>query len=657
MHIKYKEKMKNCIADLRQKFIFLHSARSRLCAQYNILSKFVRNRTLRTFVHFHINILFPLFITTCTVHSDCCHIFWFTRKTKISICTSMSFLSRHFLRFNIVSGTRLSCGSRCFLSTGDSGDNNDALVDKKDDKTSIQVYKIPDEEPEIPKKHVFQELRHSQHPTPIYTLQEAAEYLPREGIHVHYKYPTLSQQHSDTDYALRGVDNQDTIIYHFPEVTDFLVVGSGLIGSATAYYLKKTLSENADVLVLDKAPYSPHNSTALCNGLISCQSKCRETTRVAGLSKELLRTLRNDILVTKEDLYQLKYRPVTHLVLWRESDADDVLESVDFQVEDGCFTEVKLPEELEKSFPWLKVQNSDVALGSHGNQDEALVDPIGLRNLYRTLAQGHGANFLAAEVIDFNTMYTLHSPEVTPMSAGCVVCRIPTTGELRNLGYNKILLSLGHNTPYLEARSEMEAYMRDQIDDLHFIQPKLRVYFSFHSLNAPVINFPVITDTDGSILIKDDYCGNFKYFLNYEDSEVFLDKDHTLFMDVDSDDPYKNLIHKSDMFKEYFVEVIKPKLVKRIPVMEDATFDLAYSGFESYNTHDGSPVLCNHPFHVKVLVSGGYGSRMTNFGPAVGMTLTELMLYDEERTFDMTKFYWNRVIKGRKVDEFSNLVA
>lgn len=323
--------------------------------------------------------------------------------------------------------------------------------------------KIPDENPLIPKEHVFQELRSKQHRDPVYTIEEAAEYRPIEGRHVYFKYQRIAQQHTDADYAVRSNENEYSLIYHFPEMADVCIVGSGLVGSATAYYMKKAVSRAADVLVLDKEPYGLHNNTALCNGLISSQSKCQDISRIACLSKELIRLLRHEVLVTEEDYASINYRPVTHLILWPKSEVDEVVDAVSMQIEDGCYIDVKEPHELEMSFPWLKACDTDIALGTHGNQDEALVDPLALRNLYRTLAQGYGANFIKAEVLDFNMMHSLVLDEVHPYNATALICRLPHTRELRHLGFGKVLLSLGHNTPFLEARADMESYMRNQI--------------------------------------------------------------------------------------------------------------------------------------------------------------------------------------------------
>lgn len=534
-------------------------------------------------------------------------------------------------------------------------ERNQMKVESNDPKELIK-FEMPSEDIS-PKKHVFQEFRQLQNlRDPIYTIQQASDYAPMQNILLYYRYNKLTLEQSDADYAVRGINNEDSVIHHFPEVTDFVVVGSGLVGSATAYYLKKASSRCFDVILLDKEPYSPHNCTAICNGLITTQSKSQDISRIASLSKELIRNLKNDQVVTDEDFAKINYRPCTHLILWPESEVSDVMKSIELQMEDGCYTEAKLPNELEATFPWLKAVGTDIALGTHGCQDEALVDPIALRNLYRTLAQAYGTNCIKAEVIDFNTMHWIHADEVTPLAAGAIVARVPHTGELRNLNFAKALLSLGHNTPYLEARSEMESYHRDAISDLHFLQPKLRVCYSFHSLGTPIINFPVITDIDGSVLVREDFYGDFKYYLTSEESERFLDGNHDLFLDLSKDDPYQNRYHKGQMFIDYFYNVIKPRLVSRIAMMEDAEFNIAISGFESQNTHDGSPIISPHPFHFKILLSGGYGSRMMNFGPAAAAALSDLIMGEEEESFDMTRFYWDRVIKGRRVEEFKSLL-
>lgn len=529
---------------------------------------------------------------------------------------------------------------------------------KKGEENAYQLTEIdpPSEDPEVTRERCFQQFTKLQCSTPIYTIEQAAEYDISDGFRIYWRYPKLARQKNDFYYVNRSWRNEDTLISHFPDLTDYLVVGGGLIGSAFAYYTKKITQRAADVLVIDKEPYSSNNCTAICNGLLSCQSKSEDIVRLTAFSKELIRDLKNDVVVTPEDIAQIEYQPCTHLILWPQHEVDEVMKAVDMQIENGCYTEAKLPHELELTFPWIKAQGTDIALGTHGNQDEAIVDPIGLRNLYRTLAQAHGANLIKGEVIDFNTIHSKDGPFIDQGSAGGVVVRIPATGELRNLGFAKIILSLGHNTPYLEARSELEDYIRDQIEDLHFIRPTLRLCFSFHSFAAPVVNFPVITDTDGSVLIRKAYCGDFRYYLTYEESEKFANLSQVQFTDTTSEDPYVNLIHKSKVFEDYFEEQIKPKLVNRIPVLEDAKFNLAYSGFESYNPHDGCPVLGPHPFHSKVIVNRGYGSRLMSYAPIVAASFMELALGDEEETLDLTSHYWNRVIKHRRIDEFKCLV-
>lgn len=531
-----------------------------------------------------------------------------------------------------------------------------ALTRKLREPGDLQHFKMPDEDPFVPKKHVFQQLRQVRTKDPVFTLEQAAQYVPPDFLMKSFKYPTLTDRMGNYWFDMRSYDNEFSVITQFPDLTDFLVVGCGLVGSAAAYYMKKTVSRCCDVLAIDKDPYGSNSATAICPGLISCQSKSRDIWRMAQLSKELIRNLRRDLLVTEEDYAKIKYRPCTHLILWSESEAEDAFAATSAQIEDGCFTESKLPVELEQCFPWLKVVDSDVVIGTHGIQDEALIDPIGLRNLYRTLAQAHGANFVQGEMIDFNTQHIITSPSITNFSASSVVVRM-TSGELRACSVCKTLLSCGHNVPFLEAQSEMEEEIRDSIQDLHFLQPRLRICIIFSSLAAPIINFPVITDTDGSMLLRDDYAGSYKYYLTSDECEAFFEEDNERFMDLESNDPYVALFHKDELFKVYFNNIVKPKLVSRIPVMEDAKFIMAHTGFESHNTHDGNPIISMHPFHIKIQMAGGFGRRLSTLGPAAGAAMSELMLEEEPETFDVTNFYWDRVIKGRKVEEFSKLLS
>lgn len=527
---------------------------------------------------------------------------------------------------------------------------------KRGDDTGLIKYEIPDDSVDIPKKHVFQQLKIVRTADPIYTLEEAAQWVPADAMNRIWKYPKLGNSMGNIEYAFRSWDNANSVIVQFPDMTDILVIGAGLVGSATAYYTKKATNRSGDVCVIDRAPYSPHNCTAFCNGLISSQSKSQDIARMATLTKELIRNLKEDVLVTEEDFAQIKYRPCTHLILWPEEEVPEVLQSIERANVDGSYVEAKLPQELEIKYPWLRVTDSDVSIGTHGNQDEAIIDPVGLRNVYRTLGQAHGVNFIQAEALDFNMMYSMSAHGISPTAAGALVARVGSSSELRSCGYAYVLLALGHNTPFLEARAEMEPSMRDAFEDMHFIQPRLRIYFAFNSPSTPTIDFPVITDTDGSVLMREDYANNFKYYLNLDESDLFFDDDSQIFMDPDAEEPYQNLVHHSKKFQTYFEQVIRPRLAKRIPTMEDARFISAVSGFESYDMHDGAPIASPHPFHQKLLISGAFGSRMATLGPAVAAGLSEILIDGEETTFDMTQLYWDRVIRARKIDEFGILL-
>lgn len=200
------------------------------------------------------------------------------------------------------------------LPQPDSQQEKSELVESlKETRIEAQPYQEEDEQSMEPRKHVFQSITTLQNEDPVFTLEEAAQDCFTGTIKTYYKYPTLFDKANDRDYFLRGVDNEHTIVHQFPYLTDFLIVGSGLIGSATAYYLKKKVDRTADVLILDKDPYSSNVCSAVCNGLLSSQSKSSDIARIAALSKEFIRNLQTDLLCTPEDFAKINYRPCTHL--------------------------------------------------------------------------------------------------------------------------------------------------------------------------------------------------------------------------------------------------------------------------------------------------------------------------------------------------------
>lgn len=548
-------------------------------------------------------------------------------------------LFNKFKRFSFIEQTRYKSAT-----TNDNANHLDKPENPEDDKDR----KVP----------IFTKFTEPVSRYTFYSLEEGLVPVNSHKMQVYYKYPTLSRDTRGERYAVRAVDNLDTQVFQFPSFTDFMCIGSGLFGSAVAYNLKKILGGGHDVLVIDKDPYSTHNITATCSGLLSFQSKNKDHVRISMLSKEILRNLLHDPVITKEDIASLNIRPITHLILWDCKDVDEVIVANEMQAQNGCHVEMKIPRELEETFPWLKVTNSDVILGTHGNQDELIVDPIALRNLYRVLAQSYGANFIQAEMVDYNLMYKVGISDLDPSGASSIVVKLPS-GEFKTCEFTFQFLSAGHNTPILESKS-LEEVMKKQgaKNSLHRLQPRLRIYFNFRSTSCPLINFPAITDTDGCLLIREDLDGSFRYYLTYEESEKFLHIDHLMFIGIDDDgNPCQNLFHTSDLFRDYFEKTIKPRLVNRIPLMSDAEFQFSFSGFQSYNTLDGSPIVCSHPFYHNFYLSGGYGSRMMSYVPTAALSIAEEVCYEECESFDLGSFHWSRVAKNLKIEEFKSLIA
>lgn len=529
-------------------------------------------------------------------------------------------------------------------------------VGEKKSPSQVDRYEPPVEDRAVPKRSTFIQLQKHRNSEVIYTLEEAAAYRKPENLRTYFKYPALAQNTGYLNHALRSYENLYTTVSQFPDSTDTLIVGAGLMGCSAAYYIKYLFGTSLDVTVIDKDPYGPHNCTAFSNGLITTQSKDEDIIRVAQLSKELIRCLRNDVLCTAEDFAKINYRPVSHLVFYREDQVDEALEAVTLQCKNGCYSEALFCEDIEKRYPFLCLDDLDIAFGVTGNQDEALVDPIALRNLYRVLAQGHGANFIKGEALDFNTVHRMDQSEIVDTPFGAMVVKVDS-GELRHVTYAGTMLCLGHNTPFLEARAEMEGYHRDIFDDLHYLQPKMRLVFTFNSLEAPVINFPVITELDGSQLICESFSGTFKYYLNLDESEEIFDSDCDKYMDVEAGEPYPNLFHTTEDLEVYFNETVKPRLVNRVPAMQDAKFLFAQSGFESWNVQDGNPIMSIHPHFTHIFMAGGYGNRMMNFAPLAGIALTERLIFNDYDLFDITRLHGDRVLRGIRLKEFPQLIG
>lgn len=499
----------------------------------------------------------------------------------------------------------------------------------------------------------------------IFKLEEGAKKSLTslyEGAKYSHKYPRLAEYpFNDDTFCVRGFDEQDTVYVDFPRQTDYLIIGGGLVGSAISYYLKSTVTRGISVTVVDAHPDSARTSSFQASNSVRLQNLNYRSTRLAALTMALIRDLKNEVLVTDQEYKNLNLRPCSHMILWPESQIETVMRAYDMQQANGCHVDLLHGTELSSMFPFINY-NNDFSLATIGQQVEGLVDPVPLRNLYRTLGSAYGCDYFVGEVIDFNVRDHIE-PEKDILRCNAAIVRLPS-GELRHLGFGTVILANGYNIGDLEYKTSVNEEMRGKFKDLTCVKPRVKLNYLFHSDDAPLLRMPVIVDVDGTTIMRRGIGGNFHCVLGPEHHTI-LDIGITPEADLESrgvarlveDDERVDLEKKfqSKLSNEYFLSKVKPALIRRVTAFKDARLVNSWISIDDYNSYDGCPFFGYHPYYPNVMLACGLADKNTQLAPAVGRILADQALgFEQEGEYDCDGMYrWNRVMVDEKMHELA----
>jgi len=168
-----------------------------------------------------------------------------------------------------------------------------------------------------------------------------------------------------------------------------VIVGGGVMGAANAAFLAR--EHGVGVTVLERDPTYARASSALSASSIRVQFSTTLNIALSQASLELMRPWASE----------LGFVEAGYLYLVGD-DAAPALRTLN-AVQRGAGADVRLmePDELAARWPWLALDG--IALGSWGARGEGWFDGPALHQRLKREAQAHGARFVAAEAVGFET--------------------------------------------------------------------------------------------------------------------------------------------------------------------------------------------------------------------------------------------------------------
>ncbi len=383
---------------------------------------------------------------------------------------------------------------------------------------------------------------------------------------------------------------------------DVVIVGGGVMGCATAFFLASDPGFGGTVAVVERDPSYATASSALSASSIRQQFS---TPANIALSRFGLGFLQNatEHLSVDGDTVDLGLRTPGYLYLATPAGEPVLRQTHAIQRASDVAVALLTPEELGARFPWLSTEG--IALGSLGLEGEGWFDGYGLMQAFRRKAKALGVTFLTGEAAGMEVrggrVQTVTLADGTRLDCGVVV-----------------------NAAGPRARS-VAALAGVELP----VSARKRCVFVF-DCRQELPGCPLVIDPSG----------------------VWFRPEGRTFIcgappPEDRDPDTLDLTVEHDLFDE----ILWPALAARVPAFEALKVTGAWAGHYEYNDVDQNAIIGPHPEVSNLLFANGFSGHGLQQAPGVGRGLAERIVHGEYRTLDLTPFAYERLAAGRPLLE------
>ena len=342
---------------------------------------------------------------------------------------------------------------------------------------------------------------------------------------------------------------------------DVVIVGGGIVGSATAYFLSSDAAfRDRRIVMIERDTSYAEASTTLSAGGLRQQFSTPENIALSQATLAIIRQL-SSIFGPDADV---SFREQGYLIMSTGSGEALLAENVDLQRRQGGDIVLLRATELAARFPWLATDG--IAAGSLGRSGEGWFDPPSLAALFRRAARNRGVTLLHDQVIAIESQARI---EAVRLAGGArIAC-----GALVNAAgawAGELAATAGIALP-VEPRKRYVYVIdcREASDALH---------------GAPLTVDPsgVWFRPEGRFFL----CGK-----SPEESE---------------EPPAADL---DDIDHTFFESEVWPQLATRVPAFESVKVVNAWAGFYDYNTLDQNAVIGRHPEIANLYFANGFSGH------------------------------------------------
>jgi FAD-dependent oxidoreductase domain-containing protein 1 len=378
--------------------------------------------------------------------------------------------------------------------------------------------------------------------------------------------------------------------------TDVVIVGGGIVGSATAYFLSTDAAfRGRRSVVVERDPSYRDCSTARSAGGIRQQFSTPENIAMSQFTLAMFRRLKA-IFGTEADV---AFREQGYLIMASAASQPLLAENVGLQQSMGANIALLDAPALKARFPWLSTEG--VAAAGLGLAGEGWFDPMSFANLFRKAALASGAAVVNDRVTGFDVRGG-RVQSVALASGGSIACAQVVNAA--GCWAGEIAALAGLKLP-VEPRKRY-VYVIDSRD----VPDKLRLA-------------PLTVDPSGVWFRPEG-----RFFLCGKSPESHQEPAAA---DLDAVD------------YAFFEQEVWPPLAARVPAFESVKAVNAWAGYYDYNTLDQNAVIGAHHEVANFFFATGFSGHGAQQGAAAGRAISELIVNGAYRTIDLARLGYSRI--------------
>ncbi len=383
------------------------------------------------------------------------------------------------------------------------------------------------------------------------------------------------------------------------EKIDIIIIGGGIMGSATAYSLLQA-DNGLKIVVIEKDPSYTRASTTLSMSNARIQFSLKQNIRISQYAFEILERFEEDMGVGDRHP-RIGFKREGNLFVVDAQGLESAKAAIQLQKGLGCDILWQSPEEIAAQYPLYNMK--EYVGGSFGPRD-GYFDAYATLMGYKAKAIAMGARYIEDAVVKINLMNKqvdgVHLASGNALGAGVVV-------NCAGAWAAQVARTANVDLP---------------------IDPVKRQVFVLDTTVKPERPLPLTVLPSGL------------YFRTETGGHILLGKS----MDEDP------VGFEFSWDEKRFYDVLWPELAEYVPAFDTLKLIRGWAGLYAVNRLDSNAILGEWPEIAGLFLANGFSGHGLQQAPAVGRYLSEVIL-GKEPVLDLSIFSPQRILENKPLTE------